>query len=209
MIQQVNLYQDNLNSASKTLHSGLFGYLLIAVFVLLAAYSLYLLSELDTSQNKIKSVQQKLQQITLEIQYLQTQYPTQQFNQLLANEVTIAEQKQQSLSRLSKLLFDTDADRNRGFSPYFTALARQNSADVWLSRIKINSEKEIIKLHGSTYRAEKTSRFLQALHNEAVFKGKSFATLVMSQDKQTPGQINFIINTLDESLERDHHADNT
>ncbi len=209
MIQQINLYQENLKPVAAKWHTGLFSYLLIAVFVLLSAYSLYLLFEIDNSQNAIKSTQVQLQQSITELENLHAKHPIQQFNQLLANEVVNAEQKKQSLGKLNKFLLDTSADRNRGFSPYFTALARQNSNDVWLKRVTIDSDKQIIKLHGSTYQAEKTSLFLQALHSEAVFKGKSFATLVMSQDKQTPGQIDFIINTQDESLESDHHAKHT
>ncbi len=208
MIQQVNLYQDSLKPTDTKWHTGLLAYFFIAVFILLTAYSLYLWFELDNSQNAIQSIQQELQQSNQNIQKLRQQYPVQHINPLLANELIRAEQQLNSLSDLNQQLFDKQSDQIRGFGIYFTSMARQNTPDVWLSRVTINSRKQIIKLHGSTYQPEKIGLFLQALRQEAVFKGKSFATLLLSQDKQLPEQINFIINTIDESLETDHHADN-
>jgi len=112
------------------------------------------------------------------------------------------------LSQVIHLLSNKKSDQTQGFSRYFSALARQSIADVWLSGIHINADQQSIVLKGSTFYPGKTPVFLQNLQNEAVFKGKSFAKLEMIQAEKNNSQINFTISTFVEktdALEQKSH----
>jgi len=205
MIQQINLYQDILKQgqAKPVINNTFFG--LIVIILLIIGYSIYLVLDLDSTKKSLVLAKQQLSEAETRVKLNQVQYPRQQINSLLSQEVSRSQTLLASLSRVIELLTDKNSDQTQGFSRYFSALARQSIADVWLTNIVINGQKHSLKLQGSTYKPEKIAVFLQKLHDESVFRGRSFAKLIMEEVEKTDNQIDFIVSSSSELLEQTAH----
>jgi len=201
MIQQVNLYKDSLKPRQSNLLSiNSYIYGLIAVIILLSAYSGFLFSELETTKNNIQLTKQQLAEAESKIQLLSIQHPKQQINKLLPTEISHSQNKLKHLTQVINQLTDNTSDMTQGFSRYFIALARQSIPQVWITAISINGDQQTIDIKGSTYQAKNTAVFLQKLQHEAIFQGRSFAKLIITQSDESNNQLNFTINTSDELL---------
>lgn len=205
MIQQINLYQDILKQGQTKPLVNAYVYGLIAMIILMIGYSIYLFTDLNNAKNNIQIARQQLTEAESKVQILRIQHPKKQINKLLTQEISSSQNILNSLSQVIHLLTDKTSDQTQGFSRYFSALARQSTANLWLTNITINAQQQTIDLHGSTYQAEKTALFLQKLPHEAVFQGRSFAKLSMIQSEENDNQINFIISTINEPSEQDTH----
>lgn len=204
MIQQVNLYQDALKkqhprSAINTFIAGL-----VALALLLIGFSLYLALDLNDTEKDLLAAKQQLNEAETRVQLAQIQYPTQQVNTLLKQQVSRSQVTFNSLFQVINLLTDTKSDQTQGFSRYFSALARQSIPEVWLSNINIDRQQQSLELQGSSYFAEKIPLLLQKLQYEPVFQGKKFVKLSISQAEESGKQIDFMVSTVTE-LEKDKH----
>lgn len=194
MIQQINLYHDNIDTRSQ---SNLNHYLL----VLIASVMLLLISselswyQIATQQSKRQLLQNQLQQATTELLTLQSRLPNPQNDALLDQEIQQAQTRYQNLSRIMELLTDTQQDQTRGFSHYLSALAEQADSSAWLSRIKINTISNDISLYGSSFQPQPIPLLLQRLQTTSAFKSRSFARLNMQQSDNAPEQIDFSVSS--------------
>ena len=205
MIQQVNLYQEILqqNSIRPVIDRYIIGS--TVVILLLIGMSIYITLDLNNTKNSLQQAKQDLKEAETRIQLLQVQYPVQQINTLLTQEISHSQNILASLSQVIYLLTDKKSDLTQGFSRYFSALARQSISDVWLTNIYINGQTNNLQLQGSTYIAEKIPVFIQKLHNESVFQGKHFKKLIMSQAEEPENQIDFTVSSTTELLEHENH----
>jgi len=205
MIQQVNLYKNILNQeqATPVLKNYLYG--LIAIIFLVMSYSLFLIVENNGIKNNITHTKQQLITAESDLNSVQIKYPKKTIDPLLVQELSHSKMMLNNLSKVVHMLNDKSSDQVQGFSRYFSALANQSMAAVWLTDIDIDGKNNTILLQGSTYQAEKTAVFLQQLHHEKAFQGRSFAKLSMTQSEHDENLLNFIINTTDATLEQDSH----
>jgi len=205
MIQQVNLYQEILqqNQSRPLVKRYILG--LTVVMLVLIGLSIFITVDLYSTKNSLQQAKQQLRAAKTRIQLLQVQYPVQQINTLLIQEIKHSQNIIASLSRVIHLLTDKKSDRTQGFSRYFSALARQSIPDIWLTTIYINGKTNTLQLQGSTYIAEKIPVFIQKLHNESVFQGKHFEKLIISQVEEPENQIDFIVSSTTEPLELGNH----
>lgn len=195
MIQEVNLYQATLNT-NKTrpvVNNYIYG-LLLPLFLLIGS-SAYLLFDQNNTSESIKKAQQQLSDAEIEVEQLRIHYPPRQTDSLITEEITRLQNILTSLSQVVYLLSENDSDQTQGFSRYFSALARQNIPDVWLTDIAIDAENNLISLQGSTFNTEKLPVFLQKLHQEPIFKGRTFEKLTISQAKEKSQQLDFHVST--------------
>ncbi|MFW5442924.1 MAG: PilN domain-containing protein [Methylococcaceae bacterium] len=202
MIQQINLYQDSLKQGQTKpgVNNMLVG--LIIIFVLIVSYSIYLFLDLNDTKKSLVLAKQQLTEAETQVRLIQVKYPRQQINQLLTQEISRSLNMLTSLSRVIQVLTDKNSDQTQGFSRYFTALARQSIADIWLRGIVINGQTHSLIIQGSTYNPEKIAVFLQKLHHESVFRGRIFARLIMAEEENTENQINFTVSTTAKILEQ-------
>jgi len=204
MIQQVNLYQEILQSRSRpVINPYILG--LTVITLVLIGISVYITVDLNNTKNSLQQAKQQLKKAETRVQLLQAQYPKQQINTLLTQEISRSQNILASLSRVIHLLTDNESDQAQGFSRYFSALARQSIPDVWLRTIYINAQTNNLELQGSTYTAEKIPVFIQKLHNESVFQGKHFEKLIITQSKESENQIDFTVSSTTEPLEQENH----
>ena len=205
MKQQINLYQNALkqNQGSSDLKRYIYGS--VTAFLLLIGFSIYLFLNLNSTKSNLQNAKEQLLEAKTHVEVIKIQYPQQQLNQLLNQEIFRLQSIHHNLSKVVHSLNDTESDRTQGFSRYFSALARQNISELWLTKITINAEKLILTLEGSTYNAEKIPVFIQSLQNESIFQGKNFAKLIITADQETVNQINFTVSTTTEKPEQEDH----
>jgi hypothetical protein len=194
MIQQINLYQDSGASDSRILCNPYVLTILTTVLVLIIV-SGFSISKLHSNQAKQEQLQAQLQTEHLHLQQLQIQYPNQQIDAVLNQELQRTQGYYQNLSQTLEILADTQSDRSRGFSRYLSALASQSDSHVWLTAIRFNSETDSITLKGGTFTPEQIPLLLQRLQNTSVFKGRHFAKLLILQSDETPEQVNFSVSS--------------
>lgn len=202
MIQQINLYQDvlKLDQTKTVLNRFYFGLSTVVLFLL--GFSLYLVSDLGSNRKMLQQAKQQLTEVEFQLQLVKIQYPKQQINLLLTQEISKSKNILNNLYTVIDILTDTESDQTQGFSRYFTALARQNIAEVWLSNIAVDGQNNTLRLKGRTYHAEKTPVFLQKLQNEPIFQGRNFAQLIMSQAEKDENMIDFTVSTTIEKQEK-------
>jgi len=205
MIQQVNLYQDCFKQNQNTPAFNLHLVSLVSLIVILFCYSIYLYIDINNTKNTLTSNKQLLAAAETQVQLLQVKYPRQQINKLLEQEISRSQSVHSSLSRVIQLLSDKSSDQTQGFSRYFSALAQQNISEVWFKKITIDGNKNTLTLQGSSYNPDKIPLMLQKLHNEAIFQGKIFAQLIMTQAKDNDSQIDFTVSTLTDLSEQENH----
>ena len=205
MIQQINLYQDILKQgqAKPVINNTLL--VLLGVIMLIIGFSIYLVLDLNNTKKSLELTKQQLSEAETRVKLAQVQYPKQQINALLTQEISRSQTMLASLSRIIQILSDENSDQTQGFSRYFSALARQSIADVWLTNIVINGQEHSLILQGSTYNPEKIAVFLQKLHHESIFRGRTFAKLIMAEEEETEHQIDFTVSTTSEILEQTTH----
>ena len=193
MIQQVNLYQQG----GKDQHPLANPYMLtvMAAVLIMMLVSGLEMSALKTDRQQAGLLQNQLQQAQTHLHQLQAEYPNQQIDSVLNQELQQTQSYYQNLSQLLELLADNRSDRSKGFSRYLSALAEQADSNVWLTGIRINSEKDSIGLKGSTYMPEQIPLLLQRLQNSSVFKGRHFAKLSIAQSPENPEQIDFSVSS--------------
>lgn len=194
MIQQINLYQ---NGGTGNNHALLNPYLLaiVASCLCLAIVSGLGVNELHGNQAERQRLQTDVREAQAQLKELQAQYPSQQIDALLNQELQQTQSVYQSLSQILELLADNQSDQSQGFSRYLSALAEQANADVWLTGIRINSETDSLSLQGSTFKPEQIPALLQRLQNTAAFKGRHFAKLRIQQAPQTAEQVDFSVSS--------------
>ncbi len=194
MIQQINLYQQSGADSSRIIFNPYLLTILTTVLILIIIGGLNI-SKLHSNQAKQAQLQAQLQTAHIQLQQLQAQYPNQQIDPALNQELQQTQGYYQNLSQTLEILADTQSDRSRGFSRYLSALASQADSNVWLTTIRFNSETDSITLKGGTFKPEQIPLLLQRLQNTNVFKGRHFAKLLIQQSEETPGQVNFSVSS--------------
>ncbi len=200
MIQQVNLFQDiDQSSASRRLNYYLLALPLLCIILL--GFSLFSLWSVNRQEHQLQQLQFQLQTAEVRLQLLQQQYPTEQIDTLLEQKLQHTKNAKRILGRVLKNLTANSSDQIRGFSRYFSALAKQADGNTWLNRIYINAENNTLLLQGSSFTAANVPYFIHRLKNEEVFKGWSFAHLTLEEATQNSRQIDFTVTSSLEEID--------
>lgn len=194
MIQQINLYQNGGTGDSYAWLNPYLATVVVSCLCLVIVSGLGL-NKQHSNQIERQLLQTQMQDAQVHLQKLQAQYPSQQIDSLLNQELQQTQGVYQSLSQILELLADNQSDRTQGFSRYLSALAEQANSDVWLTGIRINAETDSISLQGSTFKPEQIPSLLQHLQNTGAFKGRHFARLNIQQSPQTPEQVDFSVSS--------------
>jgi hypothetical protein len=206
MIQQVNLYQDILRHGQDKSGINLYWIGLSAIVLLFVSVSGYLSWHLKTTEVLVQNTLKNLEAEQTRVNFISSKIPKQEVDTQLAAEIAQWQTMLDELTQTMQLLSGKITDQAPGFSNYFQALSNQSIPDVWLRALYLNGQQHIINLEGSTFKPEKIPYFLQQLQNEPIFKGHSFAKLIMQQSENIPNQMDFTLNTTLEALDKKSHA---
>jgi hypothetical protein len=194
MMQQVNLYQPGEAGDSKALANPYALTVLAVGFLMMMASGLSLYA-LYANRAELEKLQTQAQESKAHLQQVRVQFPSQQVDALIIQELQQIQKKYQNLSQLYELLTDLQSDRALGFSRYFTVLAEQADSNIWLTGIQFNSETANLTLKGSTFKPEHIPLLLKRLQNTRAFKGRHFAKLSILQSHDIAEQVDFNVSS--------------
>lgn len=195
MIQQINLYQNKRKADLNLQNIG--GYLIVLGITLLffTVAGGYLFWQVNDSQSQLEQRQHQLAQTQAQVKALQAKYPAKEANQQLIKQLSDAEELLFNYKQASTLLTHNDSPTTQGFSRYFIALARQAIADIWLTHIFIDAERQQLSLQGLTYNPDRIPLLLQGYQQESIFNGLSFSKLNIASSEHDAEEMRFSIST--------------
>ena len=99
----------------------------------------------------------------------------------LESQITAIEAQQASLKHVIEVLQGGALGNTEGYSPYFSALARQSMADLWLTGVSIAGAGAQIGLRGRALDPGLVPAYISRLTREPVMQGKGFGQLKISR----------------------------
>lgn len=184
MTQQINLFnpiflkKENYFSSTRMVQ-GLA--LVLAGSILVVAYARIQLTGMrhaaEGSASQLKSTRAQLAKVTAE-------YTPREKTKNLDEEVRRMEAELKSQQQAYDIVQRGGIGNSKGYSEYLRAFARQIVNGVWLTDFTLSSAGNNIELKGKALQAELVPQYLARLKQEAVLKGKSFASLEL----QTPAE---------------------
>jgi len=181
--QQINLFnpiflkRKKYFSASAMVQSLLLIAAGSALFYGYAAYQVKQLAKLSSEMDKRYAAEQaKLTRYAAE-------FSPQQAAQLLQEELKITEVNEAAQREVIEMLKGGDIGNTTGYSEYMRAFARQTVNGLWLTGFHISGDAAQISLSGAVLSPELLPAYIQRLGQEKIMRGKTFASLQMSQPK--------------------------
>ncbi len=204
-MQQVNLYSEILKHQKQ---SGikLTTLVLAAMIGSSTSFSAYLLWNIGATETELHQAQLTLDQQQVRVNELLSKRPGLQLNEQLIGEI---EQWQNNILQAEQtlhLLGGRESILSQGFSVYLQGLANQFSSDVWLTAIHIDNRNRNLRLEGSTFKPEQIAQTLQKLQQEPVFKGQTFAKLLLQPSTKIIGQMDYTLSSSEQPLTITDHA---
>jgi MSHA biogenesis protein MshI len=184
MIQQVNLYTDELRPRKEKLQAGtaigilVFGLVLVAC---VAGFFAYQNSVMATQASRLDHKNQQLEQVLLELAAaVRARQTDSEVEEALARVTQTLSRRQRLLERVESLVFS----EGRYFSPQLAALARRIPEDAWLTGVILESDSDKVTLEGSSRDGALVPLYLENLSEETVFAGRTFGVFRLSRSEQ-------------------------
>ena len=200
MMQQINLYQEQLrpqkkpfSAASMTISSCIFVVLLAMIYF----YSAYQLSSVET---RIQAIDNDLANLRGQVETLVTQFPEKQESKLITSEIARLSRELDKRQAIGRALEKHAIDNKRGFSDLLESLARQHIQGTWLTHVAINDGGESLSFEGLTYSSELVPAYIRQLSDEATFKGLVFNVLEMQRGEEGSDELQFQVATRERKL---------
>lgn len=181
MSQQINLFnpvfrQQKKYFSSVTMAQSL-GLLLLACALLVGESAVrlrQLTAQVAAGEAVLVTKQAKLAQV-------KAQYPARVKSPALQDQIQQARQELVLLDSAAAILRGGNYGDSRGFSPYFTALARQRVEGLWLTDVRIEDGGARLSVGGNVLQADMVPQYMGRLSREPVMQGKTFATLKINR----------------------------
>jgi Tfp pilus assembly protein PilN len=204
--QQVNLYREILKQQQKQSGIKLYSMALAAVVLLCAGFSAYLLWSVSAIENEVHQARQTLNQEQARVNDILSKRPSQVANSSTLAEIEQWQNRVNEATQTLQMLAGKGAVSAQGFSGYLQALSNQSNPDVWITAIHINGQNQGLSIEGSTFKPEQIPQLLQQLQKEPVFKGQTFAKLVMHLSTKISGQMDFTLSSNEQPPTVKDHA---
>ena len=184
MTQQINLFNPIFRKQKKYFSSVAMVQALAIICVacgLLAVDAAFRTQALAKQSQATDSLLAARQQRLTEVR---VQFAPRQKSATLSAEIVAAQQELTMLQNATATVQRGGFGDTRGFSPYFSAFARQGIEGLWLTELRLSSGGAAIGIQGNALQAPLVPRYMARLATEPVMKGKAFATLAI--DAVTP-----------------------
>ncbi|MTJ00284.1 MAG: PilN domain-containing protein [Marinobacter adhaerens] len=184
MIQQVNLYTDELRPRKERLQAGMAVGILVVGVVLVAFVAGFLTYENSVMANKASRLDQQNLQLEQAVAQLsaavQARQPDAEVKQALERVTQTLARRQRLLERVESLVLSED----RSFSPQLAALARQIPEDVWLTGVILESGPDRVTIEGRSREGALVPLYLENLGEESAFTGRTFGVFRLSRTEE-------------------------
>ena len=184
MIQQVNLYTDELRPRKERLQAGMAVGVLVVGLVLVACVAGFLTYENSLMANKASRLDRQNQQLEQAVAELsaavQARQPDAEVEEALDRVTQTLARRQRLLERVESLVLS----EGRNFSPQLAALARQIPDNVWLTDVTLESGQDRVTIEGRSRDGALVPLYLENLGDEAAFAGRTFGAFRLSRSEQ-------------------------
>jgi hypothetical protein len=195
MIQQINLYQTELQKKHVPFSAKQMAIVLAGVSCLMiatGAVNQWRLSGLASELSRL----QKRQDATIQrLNDYQQKYPIRSADTELVRKIDDMVNRRQAALELLQMLKDNQLGNRHGLSEHLSGLARQNLSTVWLRRIQLGAGGDQLLLEGSSTRAADVPLYLQRLTEQEVFAGREFEHLQLTRPEKNIPIIDFLLQT--------------
>ncbi|MCC4285920.1 PilN domain-containing protein [Marinobacter salarius] len=183
MIQQVNLYTDELRPRKEKLQARMaLSILALALVVIVASaggvryQASHLQAQVDSRQAQNDQLQRAVEQLTTEAEARQ---PDPEVEAALERVTATLARRQRLLSRVEGLV----ASEAAGFSTQLSALARQVPQGLWLTHIRLDGHQGNVALAGRSQSGRLVPIYLEKLSGEPAFVGKTFGSFRLDREE--------------------------
>jgi len=184
MIQQVNLYTDELRPRKEKLQAGTAISILVVGLVLVAFVAGFLTYQNSVMANKASRLDRQNQQLEQAVAELtaavQARQPDSEVEEALARVTQTLARRQRLLEKVESLVLSD----GRQFSPQMAALARQIPEDVWLTGVILESGADKVTIEGRSREGALVPLYLENLGEEAAFTGRTFGAFRLSRPEE-------------------------
>lgn len=174
MIQQVNLYTEELRPRKEPVKAQTAVRALVAALLLIVAAAVVVRMEAADLTSRQIALQQEMVTLEKQVSTLTTQIEARRIDPALEKEL---EQVTTTLARRQRLLAEVEglvsADTD-GFSGYLAALARQIPEGLWLTGVRLDLIQDQVDLTGRTRAGSQVPVYLEKLSDEPMFEGRTF-----------------------------------
>jgi MSHA biogenesis protein MshI len=183
MIQQVNLYTDELRPRKETLQARMALSILALALVVIGVsagvvryQAWHLQAQVDTRQAQNDQLQRSVEQLTSEAEARQ---PDPDVEAALERVTSTLARRQRLLSHVEDLV----TSEARGFSTQLSALARQVPQGLWLTHIRLDGHQGSVALAGGSQTGRLVPVYLERLSREPAFAGKTFGSFRLDREE--------------------------
>ncbi len=175
MSQQINLYNPLFLRREKHFSAVTILWSLLAVAVSLAGYSAYAMYAVRVPEDRAKYYEQQLNYKRSEMADTVTRYSPEGRNKQLEADVRNLESLLASRQEFWRALNSFELGTRSGFADYLEAFSRRSVPGVWLTGFSIGGGD--LTIRGRVLQPELVSRFLSALGQESVMRGRKVTEL--------------------------------
>ncbi|MDF0751297.1 PilN domain-containing protein [Marinobacter sp. 71-i] len=183
MIQQVNLYTDELRPRKEQLQARAALVVLVLALVVVgvaAGVARYrearLQVQVESRQQQNDRLQRSVEQLTAEAEARQ---PDPEVEAALERVTSTLARRQRLLERVENLV----ARETTGFSAPMSALARQVPQGLWLTHIRLDGRQGDVGLAGMAQAGRLVPMYLEKLGDEPAFAGKTFGSFRLDREE--------------------------
>jgi hypothetical protein len=190
MTQYINLYDPALRRESPIVSSGQLAVALAVVAVVSAAWATLLGGQVRAMAQEADSLEAQLVAQRAQLAEVGKALAERKPDVALAAELAAAEATLAVRREVIGVLEGGGIGNKTGFSEYLRAFSRQTMQGLWLTGFEISGGGTEMAIHGRTLEAALLPRYIRRLNDEAAFRGRSFAALMMEAAKNEPSPPN-------------------
>ena len=179
MSQQINLFNPVFLKQKKIFSSVAMAQALGVLLVGSLAMVAYGRHHVNKLEKELANVNAQLVQKQARKSMVNAEFAPRTPSPALEAEIAEAENQLRSLQRVSGVLERGELGNTAGFSQYYTALARQNMAGLWLTGVSVAGAD--IGIRGRAMEGSMVPGYITRLTREPAMQGKSFASLEIAQ----------------------------
>ena len=195
MMQQINLYQEQLRPQKKPFSATSMAISSCIFAVLLAAMYFYAAQQLSSVEMRMQAIDGDLSNLRIQVEKLVKQFPEQQESKLITSEITRLTRELDKRQAIGRALEKHALENNRGFSDLLESLARQHVQGTWLTHVFISDGGESLSFEGLTYSSELVPAYIRQLSDEEPFEGLVFNVLEMQRGEEGSAELQFQVAT--------------
>lgn len=195
MHQQVNLYRPELRHQSKPFSAVFLLILVLATACATGAITGYSHWQLGRAEALQASIESGLAAQRARNARMQTMLARINADDSLEQQIAEGRKEIAAMRRVLDYLERIQQRPRHEFSDYLGALARRPVQGLWLTRVGIQGDARELELSGSALEPALLPRFIDAIGQEDVYRGREFRNLRISREEPDSGPVVFRLST--------------